>query len=353
MGLLYDHAVRPLLFRMEPERAHALGLKGMALLGAFAPLRILLERGVQPAGARPIELAGLRFPNAIGLAAGFDKEAVAWRAAAALGFGHVEVGTVTRLAQPGNPAPRMFRYPALRGVVNRLGFPNDGAEDVARRLAKAPPRGRRAIPLGINLGKSKVVEPGDPEAVAADYLASLRLLAPHADYLTVNISSPNTPGLRSLQERAPLSSLLRALQEANRSLKGGPRPLFLKIAPDLNPRQLDDILGVVGDTQLAGIIATNTTLARPPGAEACETQGGLSGAPLLPRSLAVVRYLCRASQGRIPVIGCGGILSSADAGRFLDEGARMVQVYSGLIFRGPALIREVARGLAVRQRPWV
>lgn len=353
MGMLYEHALRPLLFRLEPERAHALGIRAMALLGSCAPLRALLERSATPAGARPIEVAGLRFPNAFGLAAGFDKEALAWRAAAALGFGHAEVGTVTRLAQPGNPAPRMFRYPDLRAVVNRLGFPNTGAQAVARRLAAGPPRGRRAIPLGINIGKSKVVDPSDAAAVAEDYLASLRLLAPHADYVAVNISSPNTPGLRTLQDRGPLTSLLRALQAANRDLEGGPRPLFLKIAPDLTPRQLDDILGVVGETGLTGLIATNTTLARPPGTEACETQGGLSGAPLLPRSLAVVRYLCRASGGRLPVIGCGGILSSADAGRFLDEGACLVQAYSGLIYRGPALAREVARGLAVRQRRWV
>jgi dihydroorotate dehydrogenase len=353
MGFAYERALRPLLFRMDPERAHALGLRGMALLGACAPLRSVLERGLLPRGARPIELAGLTFPNAVGLAAGFDKEATAWRAAAALGFGHVEIGTVTRLGQPGNPAPRMFRYPHLRAVVNRLGFPNAGAEAIARRLAAAPPRGRRAIPLGVNLGKSKVVDPSDAAAVAEDYLGSLRLLAPHADYLTVNISSPNTPGLRTLQDRAPLTSLLRAIQSANRSLEGGARPVFLKIAPDLGPRQLDDILAVVADTGLSGIIATNTTLARPEGTESCETQGGLSGAPLLPRSLAVVRYLGRASSGKVPIIGCGGILSASDAGRFLDEGASLVQVYSGLVFRGPALAREVARGLAVRQRAWV
>lgn len=353
MGMLYDHGLRPLLFALDPERAHALGLRGMSLLAACAPLRALLERSVAPGGSRPIQLAGLSFPNAVGLAAGFDKEAVGWRAAAALGFGHVEVGTVTRLAQPGNPAPRMFRYPDRRAVVNRLGFPNGGAEAIAARLAKGPGRGARAIPLGINIGKSKVVDAADAAAVAEDYLGSLRSLAPHADYLTVNISSPNTPGLRTLQDRAPLSALLRSLQEANRAVAGGPRPIFLKIAPDLGPRQLDDILEVVTAQGLAGIIATNTTLARPPGTEDCEVQGGLSGAPLLPRSLAVVRYLCRASEGRVPVIGCGGILSAADAGRFLDEGARLVQVYSGLIFRGPALAREVANGLATRQRAWV
>jgi dihydroorotate dehydrogenase len=353
MGMLYDQGIRPILFALDPERAHSIGLKALSWLGACAPLRLLMERGLAPTGTRPIQLAGLSFPNAVGLAAGFDKEAMGWRAAAALGFGHVEVGTVTRLAQPGNPAPRMFRYPAIRGVVNRLGFPNAGAEAIAARLAQGPARGARRIPLGINLGKSKVVDPSDAEAVAEDYLASFRILAPHADYLTINISSPNTPGLRTLQDRVPLTSLLRALQSANVSLAGGARPVFLKIAPDLAPRQLDDILEVVGATGLAGIIATNTTLARPAGSEGCETQGGLSGAPLLSRSLNVVRYLYHSSSGRIPIIGCGGILSATDAGRFLDEGARLVQIYSGLIFRGPNLAREIARGLATRQRDWV
>ena len=352
MGFLYDRALAPLLFRLDPETAHAAGLRAMGLLGAVAPLRRLLERGLAPAGTRPIELAGLRFPNAVGLAAGFDKDGIGWRGAAALGFGHVEVGTVTRLAQPGNPRPRVFRYPALRAVVNRYGFPNAGAQALADRLARGPGPGCRPAPLGINIGKSKVVDPADRQAVAEDYLASFRLLAGHADYVAVNISSPNTPGLRTLQDKAPLGDLLRSLRSANAGLAGGPRPLFLKIAPDLEFAQLDDILEVALDTGLSGIIATNTTIARPAGTEACEVPGGLSGAPLLPRSLAVVRYLCRASGGRIPVIGCGGILDGADAARFLDEGARMVQVYSGLVFRGPGLAREVATALAPRQRPW-
>lgn len=352
MGLLYDRAVAPLLFRLDPETAHAVGLRAMGLLGAVTPLRRLLERGLAPAGTRPIELAGLRFPNAVGLAAGFDKDGIGWRGAAALGFGHVEVGTVTRLAQPGNPRPRVFRHPALRAVVNRYGFPNAGAQALADRLARGPGPGCRPAPLGINIGKSKVVDAADRQAVAEDYLASFRLLAGHADYVAVNISSPNTPGLRTLQDKAPLGDLLRALRAANAGLAGGPRPLFLKIAPDLEFAQLDDILEVALDTGLAGIIATNTTIARPAGTEACEVPGGLSGAPLLPRSLAIVRYLCRAGGGRLPVIGCGGILGGADAARFLDEGARMVQVYSGLVFRGPDLAHEVATALAPRQRPW-
>jgi dihydroorotate dehydrogenase len=193
-----------------------------------------------------------------------------------------------------------------------------------------------------------VVDPADRQAVAEDYLASFRLLAGHADYVAVNISSPNTPGLRTLQDKAPLGDLLRALRAANAGLAGGPRPLFLKIAPDLEFAQLDDILEVALDTGLSAIIATNTTIGRPAGTDGCEVSGGLSGAPLLPRSLAVVRYLCRAAGGRLPVIGCGGILGGADAARFLDEGARMVQIYSGLVFRGPDLAREVAQALAPR-----
>lgn len=353
MGILYEKVAARALYALDPETAHTVGLRGMALLGRLAPLRALMERGLTPAGARPVSLAGLTFPNHVGLAAGFDKDALGWRAAAALGFGHVEVGTVTWHAQPGNERPRVFRYPALRAVVNRYGFPNAGAEAVARRIASGPARGHRVAPLGINLGKSKVVDPADREAVARDYLASFAALAPLADYVAINISSPNTPGLRTLQDRGPLLSLLGALQGANRALPGGPRPVFLKIAPDLNPRQLDDILAVVAETGLSGIIATNTTISRPPGTEACEVTGGLSGAPLLPRSLAVVRYLCRASEGRIPVIGCGGILGAADAGRFLDEGAVLVQVYSGLVFRGPDLAREVAQGLGARRREWI
>ncbi len=350
MGILYDRVAAPLLFRLDPEMAHTVGLRAMGLLGALGPVRALLERGLAPAGTRPIELAGLRFPNAVGLAAGFDKDGLGWRGAAALGFGHVEIGTVTRLAQPGNDRPRVWRRPELRAVVNRYGFPNAGARALADRLAGAPPPGRRPAPLGINLGKSKVVDPADAEAVAEDYLASFRLLAPHADYVAVNISSPNTPGLRALQDKAPLGELLRALQAANRGLPRGPSPLFLKIAPDLTCGQLEDILEVALETGLSAIIATNTTVGRPAGTESCHPVGGLSGAPLLPRSLEVVRYLCRAADGRIPVIGCGGILDGKDAARFLDEGAHMVQVYSGLVFRGPGLAREVARALAPRHR---
>ena len=350
MSFLYEKVVAPALYAMDPEKAHQFGLRGMGLLGALAPLRAVMERRLTPRGARPIEAFGLKFPNHVGLAAGFDKDGLGWRGAAALGFGHVEVGTVTPRAQPGNERPRVFRYPRLRAVVNAYGFPNAGVEALHARLSAQPGRGRRPCPLGINLGKNKDTP---NERAHEDYLLGFQRLAPLADYVVVNISSPNTTGLRALQDRAPLVRLLSTLARENRGVAGGPVPLLLKVAPDLNPHQLADIVGVVGECGFAGIIATNTTITRPPGTEECATKGGLSGAPLLERSLRVVRFLVKAGGGRIPVVGCGGITTAADAGRFLDEGACLVQVYSGLVFRGPALAREIADGLAWRQRPWV
>ncbi|NBX34199.1 hypothetical protein EBR16_02360 [bacterium] len=230
---------------------------------------------------------------------------------------------MTPKAQPGNERPRVFRYPRLKAVVNSYGFPNAGVEALRARLSAQPGRGQRPCPLGINLGKNKDTP---NERAHEDYLLGFQRLAPLADYVVVNISSPNTTGLV---------------------------PLLLKVAPDLNPHQLADIVGVVGECGFDGIIATNTTITRPAGTEECATKGGLSGAPLLERSLRVVRFLVKESGGRIPVVGCGGITSAADAGRFMDEGACLVQVYSGLVFKGPALAREIAEGLAWRQRDWV
>jgi dihydroorotate dehydrogenase len=350
MSFLYEKVVARALYAMDPEKAHQFGLRGMGLLGALAPLRALMERRLTPRGGKPVEAFGLKFPNHVGLAAGFDKDGLGWRGAAALGFGHVEVGTVTPKAQPGNERPRVFRYPRLKAVVNSYGFPNAGVEALHARLSAQPGRGQRPCPLGINLGKNKDT-PND--RAHEDYLLGFQRLAPLADYVVVNISSPNTTGLRALQDRAPLVRLLSTLARENRGVAGGPVPLLLKVAPDLNPHQLTDIVGVVGECGFDGIIATNTTITRPAGTEECATKGGLSGAPLLERSLRVVRFLVKESGGRIPVVGCGGITSAADAGRFMDEGACLVQVYSGLVFKGPALAREIAEGLAWRQRDWV
>lgn len=352
MGIFYEQLVRPMLFRRDSEHAHELGVRGLAWLGALAPLRAALEKIHRlPAGAKPVEAFGLKFPNAVGLAAGFDKNAVAWPAAAALGFGHVEIGTVTAHAQEGNPRPRMFRYPAEEAVINRMGFNNAGAAAVAARLARQPGPGARRIPLGVNLGKSKIAE---IDQAPDDYRASFALLADHADYLVLNVSSPNTPNLRRLQDESHLRALLAAVTGANReraALPGKRRvPVLLKIAPDLTWPQIDAVLGVVVEYGLDGIIATNTTLARPGYFATVNETGGLSGGPLRRRSTEIVNYIARATGGRLPIVGVGGITDIASAAEKLDAGATLVQVYTGMVYRGPFFAAELARGLAERQR---
>lgn len=353
MDFFYEKALRPLLFRLESERAHEWGVEGLELLGRLGPLRVLAERmsRLNPGRYAPVRAFGLDFPNRVGLAAGFDKNARAWPGAAALGFGHVEVGTVTALAQPGNPAPRMFRFPAEEALINRMGFNNAGAEAVARTLARQPPRGRRPIPLGINLGKSKVTA---IEQAPADYLASFERLAPFADYLVLNVSSPNTPDLRKLQDEDRLRELLAAVTGANRAAAarpGGRRvPILLKIAPDLSWAQIDAVLATVAEFGLDGLIATNTTLARPGTLAQVNEAGGLSGAPLRRRSTEIVRYVALRTQGRLPIIAVGGVSDPASAAEKLDAGATLVQVYSGLVFRGPRLAAVLARALAERDR---
>lgn len=352
MGWFYDRIGKPIFFRQDAESAHERAVALLAALGRIRPACALLERLNQlpPAVHRPVECLGLRFPNTVGLAAGFDKNGRAWPAAAALGFGHVEIGTVTRHAQPGNPKPRLFRYPEQQAVINRMGFNNDGAAAVAGRLARLPGPGRRRIPLGINLGKTKVTP---LEGATEDYLESFRLLADHADYLVVNVSSPNTPGLRELQDAAWLTPLLSALVEENRARvsAGKPRrPLLLKIAPDLSFPQIDAALGVIAALGLDGIIATNTTLARPGYFAGVNEAGGLSGLPVRARSTEIINYISRATAGRLPIIGVGGITDAASAAEKLDAGATLVQIYTGMIFRGPFLAAELARSAGWRQR---
>jgi dihydroorotate dehydrogenase len=352
MGWLYQNIAKPAFFRLDPERAHEVAVHGLALLGRVAPLCSLLERWhrLAPQLHRPVECFGLKFPNAVGLAAGFDKNGEAWPAAAALGFGHVEIGTVTLHAQPGNPKPRAFRYPSEQAVINRMGFNNEGAAALAARLARQPGPGKRAIPLGVNLGKSKVTP---LEQALEDYLGSFRLLADHADYVVVNVSSPNTPGLRELQDAAWLKPLLAALVDENKvRVAAGKlrRPVLLKIAPDLSYPQIDAALGVIADLQLDGIIATNTTLARPGPFATVDQAGGLSGKPVRRRSTEIINYIARTTEGRLPIIGVGGIMDEESAGEKLDAGATLVQLYTGLIYRGPFFAAEVARALAQRQR---
>lgn len=351
MGWLYENLVKRMMFALDPEIAHERAVEGLAMLARIPPACRVLEwwHGLPRSLRSPVECFGVRFPNRVGMAAGFDKNAECWRAGAAVGFGHVEVGTVTRHKQEGNPKPRMFRYPEHEALLNRMGFNNDGAHEVARRLATHPVRGHRRIPLGINIGKSKVTP--IHEAVE-DYLFSFGLLADHADYIAVNVSSPNTPGLRTLQEKGPLGELLGALQAANRgrevSGRGGRRPILLKIAPDLTFPQIDQILEIVAEQGIDGIIATNTTLDRPGPLAGVTEAGGLSGAPLARRSTGIIRYISAATGGKLPIIGVGGIHSAVDAGEKIDAGATLIQIYSGWVFRGPFFPAELAWALARR-----
>jgi dihydroorotate dehydrogenase len=356
--MLYRSVVRPVLFRLAPETAHELALH--ALTVAFKP------EGVRHAAARrlmrepfgKLERFGLSFGNPVGLAAGFDKNGAAVRELAALGFGFLEVGTVTHLAQAGNPPPRLFRLPKDRALINRQGFNNAGAAALAARLRGARPD----CVLGINIGKSRVVEVGD---AVADYLASFEIVYPHADYITVNVSSPNTPGLRELQRADALAELLAALQTRNEELSRarelsaeGVRttarrvPLLVKVAPDLDERELELIVDVARRTGIDGIIATNTTTARanlpgtPEGVVSAIGAGGLSGAPLRARSTEVIRALYRLSRGEIGIIGVGGIFTAADAWEKICAGASLLQLYTGFIYEGLTAARDINEGLA-------
>jgi dihydroorotate dehydrogenase len=333
-----------LLFKQDPEVAHERAVQALRVASALGPVRWLLRVAVGAGGGgEPVRALGLDFPNRVGLAAGFDKNAVCWPALAALGFGHVEVGTITLKPQDGNPKPRVFRYPEAKAVINRMGFNNDGAEAIARRLARAPKPGRRPVPIGINIGKSRVAS---IDQAVADYAGSFRLLADHADYVALNVSSPNTPELRRLQDGDRLGVLLEELSALNRSRGSAARPILLKIAPDLSFPQIDAILQAVADHGLAGIIATNTTVARPGAFSTVSEGGGLSGPPLRRRSTEIIRYISHATSGRLPIIGVGGLDDAISACEKLDAGATLVQLYTGLIFEGPLLVRELARATA-------
>jgi len=280
---------------------------------------------------------GVRFPSPVGLAAGFDKNAVALAAWEALGFGFAEIGTVTAKAQPGNPKPRLFRLPEMEGVINRLGFNNEGAEAVAARLhALRQGGGWPRIPVGVNLGKSKVTP---LEEAPADYVESFKRLRSFGDYFVLNVSSPNTPGLRKLQDKASLEALLSAVQAANVTRL----PLLLKIAPDLEWSAIEEILALVEAHGLAGLIATNTTIDHSQVPVEKRQQGGLSGQPLKKRSLEVLRFIT--ARTNLPVIGVGGIATADDAKARFDAGASLVQVYTGLIYEGPGMVRSILKAL--------
>ena len=331
----YERLVRPLLFSLDAETAHHLTIN---LLGRASQLDIALRvlRHFRPA-SKPIALFGLNFPNPIGLAAGLDKNAVALPAWAALGFGFIEIGTVTAKAQLGNPRPRIFRLPEQQALINRLGFNNDGADSIAQRLGALRESGRwPAVPVGINIGKSRVTP---LEQATDDYLYSFRMLRDFADYITLNVSSPNTPGLRELQEPGKLSDLLRALgNEAGTP----PKPLMVKISPDVSAAELKAILAVCEENGVAGIIATNTTLDHSSIAPQLDQTGGMSGAPLRGKSTELVREI--AAHSTIPVIASGGIFDAESAREKFQAGAHLIQLYTGFVYRGPRLLREIIDG---------
>ncbi len=315
----------------DAEVAHERTLGMAARLGTLPPVVAGLRRYF--GRATPRTVFGVRFPGPVGLAAGMDKDGRALRAWPAFGFGFVEVGTVTWHAQPGNPRPRLYRLPASEAVINRMGFNNGGATALAERLRALGPL---KVPLGVSIGKSKVTP---VDAAVDDYVSSLRALEPYADYFAVNVSSPNTPGLRGLQDRTALAELLSALTT--------PVPLLVKIAPDLSDSAIGELVEVCADHGVAGLIATNTTLSRAglaaeDVARGAET-GGLSGRPLTARALEVVTLVAKETNGTLPIIGVGGIHTPDDATRMLDAGASLVQLYTGFIYRGPGLVRAINR----------
>ncbi|MDX6766523.1 MAG: quinone-dependent dihydroorotate dehydrogenase [Candidatus Methylacidiphilales bacterium] len=326
----YTSILRPFFFQFDPEAVHHFS---MALMGK-TPLARLMA-GFRPAPSRPLEVFGLKFRNPLGLAAGFDKNAQALAAFHDLGFGFMEVGTITRHGQPGNPRPRIFRCPREQGLVNRMGFPNDGADVLAARLAAWKPR--PGFPIGINLGKSKSTP---LEEAPGDYRYSFERLHAYGDFFVVNVSSPNTPGLRNLQAPDQLRPILRTLQEANQAAPQR-KPLLLKIAPDLAREDIAAILALVLEEKLDGIVATNTTLDH--SSIALRETGGLSGRPLTAKSTEIIRFIHRETSGKLPIIGVGGIFTADDAREKLDAGAVLVQSYTGFIYQGPAFAWQVLK----------
>lgn len=330
---------RPLLFRLDAERAHDLSLRALDVAARLGATRLLTRR---PAPL-PVAVAGLEFRNPVGLAAGLDKDGAHVDALAALGFGFIEVGTTTPRPQPGNPRPRLFRLPRHRAILNRFGFNNAGVDQLVRNVERA----RFAGPLGINIGKNKDTP---NERAVDDYLHCLERVHARADYVTVNISSPNTQGLRELQHAESLHALIGPLREAQERLgarDGRRKPLFLKIAPDLDEAGLDAIATVLLDLGIDGLICTNTTIDRDAiaGDPLAGEAGGLSGAPLRPRADAVLAAMATRLGGRVPLVGVGGILAGADARAKRAAGASLVQLYSGLVYRGPALVGETVEAL--------
>ena len=336
---VYKFLIRPIFFLFDPESVHHFTF-GLLKWGGKIPLvrpliRALYKRDY-PELSR--ELFGLKFSNPVGLAAGFDKDARIIDELADLGFGFIEIGTVTPKGQPGNDRPRLFRLPEDAAVINRMGFNNEGVEAAVERLKHR----KSSVIVGGNIGKNKITP--NEEAVS-DYLACFEALFPYVDYFVVNVSSPNTPNLRALQDKEPLTYLLKQVQDRNHT-KSTPKPVLLKIAPDLTNDQLDDIVDIVKETKLAGVIATNTTISREDLKTAAPSvdkigAGGLSGRPLRKRSTEVISYLHEKLGGEVPIIGVGGIMNPRDAKEKLDAGASLIQVYTGFIYDGPGMVKRI------------
>ena len=344
--MLYRSLLRPLLFRLPPETAHELALNSLSFSPKLA--RALLGDRFKRSPFGNLKRFGLRFSNPVGLAAGFDKDGVALDSLAALGFGFIEAGTVTYHPQPGNERPRLFRLPLDKALINRAGFNNEGAKAFAQRVTRRRPD----CVLGVSIGKSKTVAMED---AVADYLESFTIVYPVADYIAVNVSSPNTPRLRELQKTDQLDELLGSLQALNAKLALGPTgrgvlPLLVKLSPDLDDDELQNIVAVARRNKLAGLIATNTSTARQPLKTQAEKvaacgEGGLSGVPLRRRSLEMIAKLYNLTDGSLPLIGVGGIFTADDAWEMISAGASLVQIYTGFIYEGPAIARRINDGL--------
>lgn len=343
---MYKLILKPFLFLFQPEKAHHLTLFLLKMTLAIPVVGWLFRKHYEVKDKRlERQVFGLKFTNPVGLAAGFDKDGKHYEAMSALGFGFIEIGTVTPLGQPGNELPRLFRLPADEALINRMGFNNEGVDALVGRLKN---RKKNGVIIGGNIGKNKATP---NEQAGRDYSICFEALFPYVDYFVVNVSSPNTPNLRDLQEKEPLTALLTSLQQLNRQ-KPNPKPLLLKIAPDLTDGQLDDILEIAAATKLDGVIATNTTIAR----NSLNTSnlelekigaGGLSGKPVKKRSTEVIRYLHEKSGGKLVIIGVGGIAKPEDAIEKLQAGASLVQVYSGLVYEGPAMVKQINQALLV------
>lgn len=340
---MYKHLIRPLLFNFDPEKVHYFTFSSIRFICKI-PFVSRLIRSIYRIDHDVLkrELFGLTFPNPVGLAAGFDKDAKLFNELHHFGFGFIEIGTLTPKPQPGNPKKRLFRLKEDEAIINRMGFNNGGVLEAVERLKK-----NKGVLIGGNIGKNKVTP--NEEAIS-DYLTCFEALFEHVDYFVVNVSSPNTPNLRALQDKEPLTNLLNALMSENRS-KNKQKPILLKIAPDLNDEQLMDIISIVKDTKIDGVIATNTTISRDGLQSENRTEtGGLSGKPLTGRSTEVIRFLAEKSNKAFPIIGVGGIHSANDAIEKLEAGADLVQLYTGFIYEGPKLIKDINKTIIKKER---